>query len=49
MGPRILVNVDPQKTLANRREDGRLRDGVRVEVVQLHPVVVQERPHKAAR
>jgi hypothetical protein len=39
----------PKKTLANRREDGRLRNGVGVEVVQLHPVVVQERPHETAR
>jgi hypothetical protein len=37
------------KTLANRCEDGRLRNGVGVEVVQLHPVVVQERPHETAR
>jgi hypothetical protein len=43
------VRVDPQKTLANRREDGRLRDRVGVEVMQLHPIVVQERPHEAAR
>jgi hypothetical protein len=49
VGPQILVNFDPQKTLTNRREDGRLRNGVWVEVVQLQPVVVQERPHKAAR
>jgi hypothetical protein len=49
VGPQILVNLDPQKTLTNRREDGRLRNGVGVEVVQLHPVVVQKRPHKAAR
>jgi hypothetical protein len=43
------VRVDPQKTLANRREDGRLRDRVGVEIMQLHPVVVQERPHEVAR
>jgi hypothetical protein len=49
MGPQIPVRVNPQKTLANRREDGRLRNGVGVEVVQLHPVVVQERAHEAAR
>jgi hypothetical protein len=49
MDPQIPVGVNPQKTLANRREDGRLRNGVGVEVVQLHPVVVQERPHEAAR
>jgi hypothetical protein len=49
MGPQILVRVNPQKTLANHREDGRLRNGVGVEVMQLHPVVVQERPHETAR
>jgi hypothetical protein len=49
MGPQVLVRVNPQKTLANCREDGRLRDRVGVEVMQLHPVVVQERPHEAAR
>jgi hypothetical protein len=49
MGPQIPVGVNPQKTLANRREDVRLRNGVGVEVVQLHPVVVQERPHETAR
>jgi hypothetical protein len=49
MGPQILVGVNPKKTLANHREDGRLRNGVGVEVVQLHPVVVQERPHETAR
>jgi hypothetical protein len=49
MDPQVLVRVDPQKTLANRREDGYLRDRVGVEVMQLHPVVVQERPHEAAR
>jgi hypothetical protein len=49
MGPQIPVRVNPQKTIANRRKDGRLRNGVGVEVMQLHPVVVQERPHEAAR
>jgi hypothetical protein len=43
------VRVNPQKTLTNRREDGRLRDIVGVEVMQLHSIVVQERPHEAAR
>jgi hypothetical protein len=37
------------KPLTNRRKDGRLRNRVGVEVMQLHPVVVQERPHEAAR
>jgi hypothetical protein len=49
MGPHVPVRVNPQKTLANRREDGRLHDRVGVEVMQLHPVVVQEHPHEAAR
>jgi hypothetical protein len=49
MGPQVPVRVNPQKTLANRHEDGRLHDRVGVEVMQLHPVVVQERPHEAAR
>jgi hypothetical protein len=39
---------DPQVPLAHRYEDGGLRDGVRGEVVQLHPIVVQDRPHEAA-
>jgi hypothetical protein len=49
MEPQIPVGINPQKTLANRREDGRLHNRVGVEVVQLHPVVVQECPHEAAR
>jgi hypothetical protein len=42
------VGVNPQKPLANHHENGRLRDGVGVEVMQLHPIVVRERPHEAA-
>jgi hypothetical protein len=49
MGPQVLVGVNPQKPLANRHENSRLRDGVGVEVVKLHPVVMRERPHEAAR
>jgi hypothetical protein len=49
MGPQVSVGVNPPKPLANRRENGRLHDGVGVEVVKLHPVVVRERPHEAAR
>jgi hypothetical protein len=48
MSPQILVGVNPQKNLANHREDGRLCNRVGVEVVQLHPVVVQKRLHEAA-
>jgi hypothetical protein len=49
MGPQVPVGVNPQKPLTNRHENGRLRDGVGVEVVKLHPIVVRERPHEAAR
>jgi hypothetical protein len=40
------VGVNPQKPFANRREDGCLRDGVGAEIVQLHPVEMQDRPHE---
>jgi hypothetical protein len=46
MGPQIPVGVNPQKSFANRREDGCLRDRVGVEIVQLHPVEMQNRPHE---
>jgi hypothetical protein len=49
MGPQVPMRVNPQKTLTNCREDGRLCNRVGVKVMQLHPVVVQERPHEAAR
>jgi hypothetical protein len=48
MGPQIPVGVNPQKSFANCREDGCLRDGVRVQIVQLHPVEMQNRPHETA-
>jgi hypothetical protein len=48
MGPQVPVRVNPQKPLTNRHENGRLRNGIGVEVMQLHPVVVRERPHEAA-
>jgi hypothetical protein len=38
----------PKNPLANCHENGRLRDGVGVEVVKLHPIVMRERPHEAA-
>jgi hypothetical protein len=47
MGPQIPVGVNPQKPFANRREDGCLHDGVGAEIVQLHPVEMQNRPHEA--
>jgi hypothetical protein len=37
---------NPQKPFANRREDGCLHDEVGAEIVQLHPVDVQNRPHE---
>jgi hypothetical protein len=49
MGPHVPMGVNPQKTLANRRENGRLRYLVGVEIMQLHPIVMRERPHEAAR
>jgi hypothetical protein len=49
MSPQVPMGGDPQVPFANRYEDGGLRDGVGAEVVQLHPIVVQDRPHKAAR
>jgi hypothetical protein len=48
MSPQVPVGVNPQVSFANRCEDGGLRDGVRAEVVQLHPVDMQNRPHEAA-
>jgi hypothetical protein len=33
MGPQVLVRVNPQKPLANHRENGRLHNGVGVEVM----------------
>jgi hypothetical protein len=46
VGPQIPVGVNPQKSFTNRREDGCLRDGVEVEIVQLHPIEMQNRPHE---
>jgi hypothetical protein len=43
MGPQVPVRVNPQVSFTNRRKDGGLRDGVGTEVVQLHPVDVQNR------
>jgi hypothetical protein len=48
MSPQVPVGVDPQVSFAHRYEDGSLRDGVGAEVVQLHPIVMQDRPHEAS-
>jgi hypothetical protein len=47
--PEIPVRWDPQEPLADAGEGSRLRDRVRGEVVQLHPVVVPQPAHEAAR
>jgi hypothetical protein len=43
------MGLDPQVPFADGGEDGRLGDGVQVEVVQLQPVVVRERLHEMTR
>ena len=40
---------DAQVPLADGDKDGRLHDGVGVEVVELHTVVVREPPHEPVR
>jgi hypothetical protein len=45
----IPMGVDPEVSLADRHEDRRLSNGVRVEAVKLNPVVIRERSHKVAR
>jgi hypothetical protein len=42
------MGLDPHEPLADGGKEGRLSDGVRVEVVELHLIVVQERPHEVA-
>jgi hypothetical protein len=44
--PHILLWLHPQVSLADRRENGSLRDGIRGKMVQLHLVVVEEHPHE---
>ena len=49
--PRIGGSTDPSAlrspvSLADSDEDRRLRDGVGAEVVQLHPIVLAQRPHE---
>jgi hypothetical protein len=47
--PQVPVGLDPQEPLADGGKDARLRNGVGIEVVQLHHVVVRQGPHEAAR
>ena len=44
--PQLPMGSNPQIPLIDSDEDGRLRDGIGVEVVELHTVVVRERPHE---
>ena len=43
------MGSNPQVPLADGNEDGRLCDGVGVEVVELHAIVVRERLHEPIR
>jgi hypothetical protein len=45
--PEVPMGRNPQVPLAHRGEDGGLHDGVGVEVVQLHLVVVEEDPDES--
>ena len=47
--PQLPVGDNAQVPLTDDDEDGRLRNGVGVEVVKLHAVVMQERPHEPVR
>jgi hypothetical protein len=42
------MGLDPEVTLVDRHVNRRLGYGVGVEIVHLHPIVVQERRLKAA-
>jgi hypothetical protein len=47
--PHVPVGLYPYVSFADGCEDGRLSDGVRVEVVELHPIVMRKCPHEVAR
>jgi hypothetical protein len=47
--PQVPMHRDPQESLADGDEGGHLRNGVRGEVVKLHPVMVAQPPHEPAR
>ena len=47
--PQLPVGGNAQVPLTDGDKDGRLRDGVGVEVLELHAVVVRERPHEPVR
>ena len=43
------MGSDPQIPLADGNKDSRLSDGVGIKIVELHAVVVRERPHEPVR
>jgi hypothetical protein len=43
------MGLNPQVPLIDRVEEGHMGDGVGIEIVELHLVVVWERPHEMAR
>jgi hypothetical protein len=47
--PQLLVGLDPQVPLADGRKNGSLRDGIRGEMVELHPKIVGDGLHESAR
>ena len=46
MEPQLPMGSNPQVPLADGNKDSRLCDGVGVEVVELHAIVVWEHPHE---
>ena len=45
--PQLPMGGNPHIPLTDDDEDGRLRDGVGVEVMQLHTIVMRERSHES--
>jgi hypothetical protein len=49
MEPEIPMGSNPQIALTDGHKNGRLSDGVGVEIVELHRIVMREGTHKATR
>ena len=49
MEPQIPMGSNPQIPLADGNKDSRLSDGVGIKIVELHAVVVRERPQEPVR
>jgi hypothetical protein len=47
--PQLLVGLDPQVPLTDGHKNGDMRDGVGGEMIELHPVIMRDGPHKSAR